>query len=95
VEALSEAGQPRGRRTDPRIPGARVDIDIFDHMNNSVYGASSRTACSANPELRTSRSVTIEHDLPVSLGDKLEIISHVYPAGSTEQFGARTGGPHC
>jgi len=32
--------------------------------------------------------VTIEHDAPVSLGDKLEIISHVHPRGSTEQFGA-------
>ena len=32
--------------------------------------------------------MTIEHDAPVALGDKLEIISHVHPAGSTEQFGA-------
>jgi len=32
--------------------------------------------------------VTIEHDAAVALGDKLEIISHVHPAGSTEQFGA-------
>ena len=32
--------------------------------------------------------VTIEHDAPVAFGDKLEIISHVHPPGSTEQFGA-------
>jgi acyl-ACP thioesterase len=32
--------------------------------------------------------VTIEHDAAVALGDKLEIIKHVHPAGSTEQFGA-------
>jgi len=32
--------------------------------------------------------VTIEHDAPIALGDKLEIISHVHPAGSTDQFGA-------
>ena len=32
--------------------------------------------------------VTIEHDAAVALGDKLEIIAHVHPAGSTEQFGA-------
>ena len=31
--------------------------------------------------------VTIEHDLPVALGDKLEIIRHVHPAGSTDKFG--------
>jgi len=34
------------------------------------------------------RGVTIEHDAAVALGDKLEIISHVHPAGSTEKFGA-------
>ena len=32
--------------------------------------------------------MTIEHDLPVALGDKLEIITHVHPAGSTDEFGA-------
>ncbi len=31
--------------------------------------------------------MTIEHDAAVALGDKLEIISHVHPAGSTDQFG--------
>ena len=31
--------------------------------------------------------MTIEHDAPVALGDKLEIITHVHPAGSTDQFG--------
>jgi acyl-ACP thioesterase len=31
--------------------------------------------------------VTIEHDLPVALGDRLEIIRHVHPAGSTDKFG--------
>ena len=32
--------------------------------------------------------MTIEHDLAVALGDDLEIISHVHPAGSTDMFGA-------
>jgi acyl-ACP thioesterase len=42
----------------------------------------------SNPELlHEPIRVTIEHDAPVALGDKLEIISHVHPAGSTEQFG--------
>jgi acyl-ACP thioesterase len=31
--------------------------------------------------------VTIEHDAAVALGDKMEILSHVYPAGSTDKFG--------
>ncbi len=39
--------------------------------------------------------VTIEHDAPVALGDKLEIIAHVYPAGSTERFGADIDRPNC
>ena len=31
--------------------------------------------------------MTIEHDAAVALGDKLEIIAHVHPPGSTDQFG--------
>jgi acyl-ACP thioesterase len=31
--------------------------------------------------------VTIEHDSAVALGDKLEILAHVYPPGSTDKFG--------
>jgi acyl-ACP thioesterase len=31
--------------------------------------------------------VTIEHEAPIALGDKLEIIAHVHPAGSTDKFG--------
>ena len=65
------------------------DIDIFDHMNNSVYWSGGRgLSRSAMPELlKAPLRVTIEHDAPVALGDKLEIISHVHPAGSTELFG--------
>jgi acyl-ACP thioesterase len=65
------------------------DIDIFDHMNNSVYWTVIEDYLFSNPELlHKPIRVTIEHDAPVALGDKLEIISHVHPAGSTEQFGA-------
>ncbi|MGA9515198.1 MAG: hypothetical protein WBV51_16740, partial [Pseudolabrys sp.] len=65
------------------------DIDIFDHMNNSVYWSVIEDYLFSTPELlhRPIR-VTIEHDAAVALGDKLEIISHVHPAGSTEKFGA-------
>jgi acyl-ACP thioesterase len=66
-----------------------TDIDIFDHMNNSVYWTVVEDYLFSNPELlHKPIRVTIEHDAPVSLGDKLEIISHVHPAGSTDQFGA-------
>jgi acyl-ACP thioesterase len=64
------------------------DIDIFDHMNNSVYWTVVQDYLHNHPELvGAPLRVTIEHDLPVALGDRLEIISHVHPAGSTDKFG--------
>jgi acyl-ACP thioesterase len=32
--------------------------------------------------------VAIEHDAAVALGEKLEILAHVHPPGSTDRFGA-------
>ncbi len=64
------------------------DIDIFDHMNNSVYWSVVEDYLLNEPELlRAPLRVTIEHDAPVALGDKLEIITHVHPPGSTDKFG--------
>jgi acyl-ACP thioesterase len=64
------------------------DIDIFDHMNNSVYWSVVDDYLYSQPELMAGPlRATIEHDLPVALGDQLEIIRHVYPAGSTDKFG--------
>ena len=37
--------------------------------------------------------VTIEHDAPVALGDKLEIIAHVHPPGSSDVIGGRSFPP--
>jgi acyl-ACP thioesterase len=66
-----------------------TDIDLFDHMNNAVYWTVIEDYLFAHPELLAEPlRVTIEHDAPVALGDKLEILSHRYPAGSTELFGA-------
>ena len=31
--------------------------------------------------------MTIEHDAAVAYGEKLDILSHVYPPGSTDMFG--------
>lgn len=65
-----------------------TDIDLFDHMNNSVYWSVVEDYLSGYPELLTAPlRLTLEHEAPVALGDKLEIISHVHPAGSTDQFG--------
>jgi acyl-ACP thioesterase len=65
-----------------------TDIDLFDHMNNSVYWSVVEDYLSATPELlRGPIRVTIEHEAPITLGDKLEIIAHVHPAGSTDKFG--------
>lgn len=71
-----------------RYPVRVSDIDLFDHMNNSVYWSVIEEYLPEAPELlKAPLRVTIEHDSAVALGDDLEIISHVYPAGSTDKFG--------
>ncbi len=71
------------------FPVRVTDIDLFDHMNNSVYWAVIEDYLASCPQLlKAPLRVTIEHDAPVALGDKLEIISHVHPAGTTDRFGA-------
>jgi acyl-ACP thioesterase len=66
-----------------------ADIDLFDHMNNAVYWTVIEDYLYSHPELLAAPlRVTIEHDAAVALGDKLEILSHVHPAGSTDRFGA-------
>lgn len=65
------------------------DIDLFDHMNNSVYWTVIEDYLYAHPELLAAPlRVTIEHDAAVALGEKLEILEHVHPAGSTDRFGS-------
>ena len=64
------------------------DIDLFDHVNNSVYWKVVEEFLAPHPELlEAPLRVTIEHDAAVAYGDKLEILLHVYPAGSTDRFG--------
>lgn len=70
------------------FPVRVTDIDLFDHMNNAVYWSVIEDYLASHAELlRGPLRVTIEHEAPVALGDKLEIISHIHPAGSTEIFG--------
>ena len=65
-----------------------TDIDLFDHVNNSVYWSVVEDYLAATPELlRGPTRITIEHEAAVALGEKLEIAAHVYPPGSTDQFG--------
>jgi acyl-ACP thioesterase len=80
---------PRDTATQIReFPVRFTDIDLFDHMNNSVYWSVVEDYLSATPEiLRNPTRVTIEHEAPIALGDKLEIVAHVHPAGSTDAFG--------
>ena len=66
-----------------------TDIDLFDHMNNAVYWSVVEDYLSTRPELvRSPLRVTLEHEAPIGLADKLEILSHTHPAGSTDRFGA-------
>lgn len=65
------------------------DIDLFDHVNNSVYWSVVEDYLASFPELLDEPlRVTLEHDAPVALGDKLEILVHVHEPGSTEKFGS-------
>ena len=73
-----------------QYPLRSTDIDLFDHMNNSVYWSVVEDYLSATPELmRGPIRITIEHEAPVGLSDKLEIISHIHPPGSTDDFGSQ------
>jgi acyl-ACP thioesterase len=65
------------------------DIDLFDHVNNSVYWKVVQEFLAPHPELTEAPlRVAIEHDAAVALGEKLEILAHVHPPGSTDRFGA-------
>ena len=71
------------------FPVRVTDIDLFDHVNNSVYSSVIEDYHASHPAmLKAPLRVTIEHVAPVALGDKLEIISHVHPPGSTDRFGS-------
>ncbi|WP_420109300.1 acyl-ACP thioesterase domain-containing protein [Mycolicibacter arupensis] len=88
-KAYLKAGGREGADEIREYPLRFTDIDLFDHMNNSVYWTVVEDYLSSYPELLTAPlRVTLEHDAPVALGEKLEIVSHVHPAGSTEMFGA-------
>src|SRR5690606_35515491 len=70
------------------FPVRASDIDLFDHMNNSVYWSVIEDYLFTQPELlRAPLRAAIEHNSPVALGDKLEIITHRHPPNSTDQFG--------
>jgi acyl-ACP thioesterase len=87
-KAYLKAGSRETAAGAREYPVRVSDIDIFDHMNNSVYWSVVEDYLHGHPELlKGPLRVAIEHDLPVALGEKLEILSHVYPPGSTDAFG--------
>ncbi|MDG4663467.1 acyl-[acyl-carrier-protein] thioesterase [Mycobacterium sp. 236(2023)] len=88
-KAYLKGGSREDAEAVQNYPVRVSDIDIFDHMNNSVYWSVVEDYLYSQPELMAAPlRVTIEHDAPVALGDKLEIIRRVHPAGSTDRFGA-------
>jgi len=87
-KAYVKAGSREDAAQIREYPVRVTDIDLFDHMNNSVYWTVVEDYLASYPEmLQKPLRVTIEHDAPVALQDKLEIMSHVHPAGSTDRFG--------
>lgn len=88
-KAYLKPGSREDAKQIRKYPVRVSDIDLFDHMNNSVYWSVVEEHLHSAPELlEAPLRVTIEHDSAVALGDDLEIITHVYPAGSTDKFGA-------
>ena len=87
-KAYLKAGAREDANQIKDYPVRVSDIDLFDHMNNSVYWSVIEDYLHAHPDLLAGPlRVTIEHDAAVALGDKLEILEHVHPAGSTDMFG--------
>lgn len=87
-KAYLSAGSREDADEIREYPVRVADIDLFDHMNNAVYWTVVEDYLYTHPELLAQPlRVTIEHDAPVALGDKLEIISHTHPPGSTDKFG--------
>ena len=73
---------------NPRVPGPRHRHRLVrPHEQLGVLERDRGLPGVAPGLLRGPLRITIEHEAPVALGDKLEIISHVHPAGSTDQFG--------
>jgi acyl-ACP thioesterase len=88
-KAFLKAGSREDATEIHEFPVRVTDIDLFDHMNNSVYWSVIEDYLASHTELLAGPlRVTIEHEAPVALGDKLEIISHIHPAGSTDRFGS-------
>ncbi|MFV0495931.1 acyl-ACP thioesterase domain-containing protein [Mycobacterium sp.] len=77
-----DAAETRG------FPVRVTDIDLFDHVNNSVYWSVVEDYLAVHNELLAGPlRVVIEHEAPVAFGDKLDIIAHVHPPNSTDNFG--------
>jgi acyl-ACP thioesterase len=57
-------------------------------MNNTAYWSAVEDYLFTTPKLlEAPLRIAIEHEAPVALSDKLEILTHRHPAGTTEAFG--------
>jgi acyl-ACP thioesterase len=87
-KAYLKAGERANADEIRPFPIRVSDIDLFDHVNNSVYWSVIEDYLAGYPELMEKPlRVAIEHDAPVALGEQLEILVHVHPPGSTDKFG--------
>jgi acyl-ACP thioesterase len=73
-----------------------IDIDLFNHMNNSVYWSVVENYLSATPELlRGPIRVTIEHEAPIALGRQAGDHRPRPSRRFHRQVRTRTGRPDC
>ena len=90
---MSTVGTPKSAEqiqhdwdTNPRWKGVTRSYTAEDVI--ALQGTVVEEYLSATPELlRGPTRVTLEHEAPVGLGDKLEIVAHIHKPGSTDQFG--------
>src|SRR5258707_14361964 len=93
VERLRWKGYRKpGSRDDAteihEFPVRVTDIDLFDHMNNSVYCSVIEDYLEPHLDLATwPLRTTIEHEPPVAVGHKLESLSHGHQHASSDKFG--------
>ncbi|OBI39702.1 acyl-[acyl-carrier-protein] thioesterase [Mycobacterium colombiense] len=63
------------------FPVRATDIDIFNHVNNSVYWAVVEEYLRGQPRRESPFRVVVEHIAPVAPGDKVEVLVHTGPSG--------------
>ena len=74
--------------TGTPIPGGGITRTYSAEDVVALQGSVVEEFLAPHPELlEAPLRVTIEHDAAVAYGDKLEVLLHLYPPGSTDKFG--------